>query len=370
MSDKEQETRQPGPDSRRYLRMAIKILIVIVALGAVVGISKMTPPDRTTEPTEAPPVNVKVVEVIPEKDFADTFILPAIVEPNRVVTLSAEVDGRIERIGPEEGDPVKAGDLLIELNDELIRPQVDRIAAQVRRDEIEFERMEALVQENATSRQDLDNATTGLAASKAQLAEARARLKRTKIHTTLTGILNDVPVEEGEFVSVGTPVAEVVDMAVAKVVVDVPEQDIAFFAVGQKAEVLFQVKGRQRCTQGTITYINELANQQTRSTAMEVTLDNQARTLRSGQIVRVRLTRRTLDEAILIPLLAVIPQEEGYAVYVVADSVAERRRVELGLIKGDRVYITDGLKPGETLIVDGHRLIAPGQEVNIVSGNR
>ena len=62
-------------------------------------------------------------------------------------------------------------------------------------------------------------------------------------------------------------------------------------------------------------------------------------------------------------------QTAGYAVYVVTDSQAQRRDIELGIIKDDRVHVTQGLNPGETLIIDGHRLVAPGQKVNIVSGN-
>jgi len=357
-------------DNGGWLRRTIvKAVIILVAVAVLAGIAKMPTPDRTVEPGETPAVNVKVMEVVSEQDFTDSFVLPAVIEPNRVVTISAEVAARVERIGPQEGDLVKAGDLLIRLNDELIRPQFDSAEAQVKRDEIEFERMETLVKENATSRRDLDNATTDLAASKAQLAEVRARLERTKIYTPLTGVLNDLPIEKGEYVDAGKPVAEVVDMAVVNVVVDVPERDIAFFAVGQEAEVLLQSKGQERSAQGTITYINELADPQTRSTAMEITLDNRDRTLRSGQIVRVHLTRRTLNGAILIPLLAVIPQEVGYAVYVVTDSLAQRRDVELGIIKGDRVHVEEGLSSGETLIIDGHRLVAPGQKVNIVSGN-
>jgi len=81
------------------------------------------------------------------------------------------------------------------------------------------------------------------------------------------------------------------------------------------------------------------------------------------------LTRRVLDDAILIPLLAVIPLEEGYAVYVVKDSRAERREVKLGIIKDDRVRVLDGVEPGDKLIIDGHRLVAPGQEVKIISGS-
>ena len=370
MSEKTRETEKAGGRWRWSSRIAIKVLVVAVAVLAVVAVGMMETPDRTVEPNDVPAVNVKVVEIAAEHGFADSFVLPAVVEPNRVVTISAEVATRVERIPPKEGDRIQAGDLLVQLNDELIRPQVESARAQVSRDQIEFERMETLFQDDATSRQDLDNATTALTASKAQLAEIEARLERTRIYAPLSGVLNDLPIEEGEYVNVGTPVAEVVDMAVVKVVVDMPERDVAFFRVGREAEVLLQSRGRDRCAKGVITYINELADPQTRSTAMEITLDNSERMFRSGQIVRVNLTRQVLDEAILIPLQAVIPQEAGYSVYVVKEEQVARRDVELGVIKGDRVQITAGLEPGEALIVDGHRLAAPGQKVNIVSGNR
>jgi membrane fusion protein (multidrug efflux system) len=324
--------------------------------------------------SETPPVNVKVMPVAAASSFADAFELPAVIEPNRVVTISAEVGGRVERILPKEGDQVKAGDLLIRLNDEIIRAQFDGAHAQQERNKIEFDRMEVLVKENATSQQDLDDARNQLAASTAQLAEVRARLDRTLIFAPLTGTLNDLLVEEGEYVQPGTPVAEVVDTRVVKVVVDVPERDVAFFAVDQEAEVLIdatEAMDRNRSIEGTITYINKLADPQTRSTAMEVTLDNRTGCLRSGQIVRVRLTRRILKNAILIPLLAVIPLEKGYAVCTVDDaSQAQRREVDLGMISGDRVLVTRGLEPGMTLIIDGHRLVAPGQKVNIVPENQ
>jgi membrane fusion protein (multidrug efflux system) len=131
---------------------------------------------------------------------------------------------------------------------------------------------------------------------------------------------------------------------------------------------------QERCLAGTISFISELADPQTRSTRMEVLLENKERLLRSGQIVRARLTRRILKDAILIPLLAVIPMEDGMAVYVVTSpegvpktTQAERRQVELRTIKGDRVQVTAGLQPGDKLIIAGHRFVAPGQKVNIVS---
>jgi len=250
-----------------------------------------------------------------------------------------------------------------------VRPEFEVAEAQVKRDQIEFDRMANLVKENATPRRDLDNATAQLAISKARLEAVRARLDRTRILAPAGGVLNDLLVEEGEYVDPGAAVAEVVITDTVKVVVEVPERDIAFFSVGQKAEVFVDTKGEERLLVGTLTFISELAYPQTRSTRIEITLENRERLLRSGQIVHVRLTRRILKDVILIPLLAVVPMEDSKAVYVVNSTEAQRREVELGIIKGDRIQVTRGLEPGDELIIAGHRFVAPGQKVNVVSEN-
>lgn len=351
----------------RLARFAIKAVIVLGAIGLLAGVVMMPPDDGETAATEVPPVNVTVMTVTADPELPDTFDLPAVVEPNRVVTVSAEVAGRVERILSREGSKVVAGALLIELNADLIRPQVEMAQAQHERSQIEYKRMAELVDMEATSRSDLDNATVSLAASKAQLAEVQARLERARIFAPIAGVLNDLPVEQGEYVQPGTPVAELVETNPVKVVVDVPERDVAFFEVGRPAEVFAEVRGEEISRTGTITFIDELADLQTRSTRMEVTVANDEGLLRSGQIVRVRLTRQILENAVLIPLLAVIPMEQGQAVYVVNSSEAQRRDVKLGIIKGDRIRVTAGLEPGEKLIVSGHRFVAPGQNVTVVS---
>jgi membrane fusion protein (multidrug efflux system) len=157
-----------------------------------------------------------------------------------------------------------------------------------------------------------------------------------------------------------------VDTSVVKVAVEIPERDIPFLSVGEKTQVVADVKGREILLTGTTTFISQLADVRTRCTRMEITVANPEGLLRSGQIVHVRLTRQVLKNAILIPLAAVIPMEDGKAVYVVESSKSQRRVVTLGIIRGDRVQIPSGLAPGDQLIVAGHRFVAPGQKVDIV----
>jgi membrane fusion protein (multidrug efflux system) len=371
MSEQSPENKTNGRRRNGLRRNVVKAVIILAVIGLLVAISRMPRRKDEAPPTEAPPVNVSVMTVAAEPELADTFLLPAVIEPNRVVTISAEVAGRIERIGPEKGDKVAAGDLLIELNSDLLRPQFEMAKTQVEFNEIEYERMANLVKENATARRDLDNARTQRDVSKAQLEQIEARLDRTRILAPLVGVLNNLLVEEGEYVDPGVPVAEIVETDTVKAVVEVPESDIAFFTVGDKAEVLVPmdigIRGEEKSQIGTLTFISELADPQTRSTRVEISLDNKNRLLRSGQIVRVRLTRRILKDAILIPLLAVIPMEDGKAVYVVNSTEAKRREVELGFIKDDRIQVKSGLEPGDHLIIAGHRFVAPGQTVNVVS---
>jgi len=369
MSNKESVTKKEEKTHGWLRRNAPKAVVIIAAIAALTLITKIPKKEQHAAPTEAVPVNVKVETVVAEPQFAETFDLPAIVEPNRIVTVSAEVEGRIEKIPSVEGSKLKTGDLLIRLNSDLIRPQFEIAEAQFNRDKIEFERMKELVEKDATSRSDLDDATVQLATSKAQLEEVSARLERTQIIAPINGVLNNLMVEQGEYVQSGTPVAEIVDTDMVKVVVDVPERDITFFTVGQNTEVFLNYRDKEKSLAGTITFISELADQQTRSTSMEITLANKEGFLRSGQIVRVRLTRQNIKDAVLIPLLAVIPMENGYAVYVVNSTEAQRREVKLGIIKADRVHVKSGLEPGDKLIIAGHRFVAPGQKVNAVVEN-
>jgi len=357
--------KQAAGKDRRWLARIVKAMIVLVALVGLIALGALPGRSTEAEPGEAPAVNVTVMPVVALPELPETFTLPAVIEPNEVVTISAEVSGRIEWIGPREGALVRTGDALARLNTDLLQAEFDRAQAQAQYDKTEFNRKKGLVEGGAAPNRDLDEAAVHWALSEARLNEVRARLERTTIVSPLSGVLNNLPVEPGEYVQPGMPVASIVNTNEVKAIVRVPERDVPFFHAGDKAEVIAVAGTREIVAEGTVTFISELGDQQTRSTRMELTLPNNDRSLRSGQVVQVRLTRQILKDAIMIPLLAVIPMETGNAVYVVESSKARRREVRLGIIRDDRVRILSGLQPGDQLIVAGHRFVAPGQRVNI-----
>lgn len=370
MSKISHETKESKKTSGWLRRNVPKIILILIAIAVLSVISKIPKRDEDKATSKPAPVNVKVMDVTAVPEFADTFKLPAVIEPNKIVTISAEIDGRIEYIPVEEGHNVKTGDQLIKLNTDLILPQLEMAQAQLKRDEIEYQRMVNLVENEATAQSDLDNAMTSLAISRAQLEEIKARLERSSIIASTNGVLNKIPVEEGEYIQTGMSVAEIVDNETVKVAVEVPERDISFFKTGEEVSVYIDYQGQEKVLTGTITFISELADELTRSTRVEITLPNKEKYMRSGQIVRVAMTRQVLNDVILIPLSAVIPMENGYVVYVVNSTEAKRRDVEIGIIKGENVLIKSGLTPGDRLITSGHRFVVPDQQVTIVQENK
>lgn len=340
-------------------------------------------------------MNVKVELVAALPALADTITLPGVTEPNRIVKVPAEVSGRIEKIDCEEGRPCRAGDELIRLNTDLLQADYDRAKASSEFDQREYERIAELRRRGVSSAAELDQIRARAAASKAAFDAAKASLDRAIIRAPIGGILDRVPVEQGEYVKPGDVVAEIVDVDLIKVVLDVPERDVHFLDVGATEEIFVRGGDGEYKVTGKIGYISELADAGSRTSRVEVIVDNRPvagsgglppgegasgasttapasisaapgkRPLRSGQIVRVRLTRRVLQGAIMVPLAAVIPLEDGYLVYVAEDGKAEKREVQLGLIKGSQIQVVSGLKEGDRLIVSGHRYVGPGQPVAV-----
>ncbi len=361
---------------KKALKKLLPALIVTVAVLVVAALSvkafyvMKAQKGQEIQAVEPPPINVEVEVVKANPEMPDAVLLHAVVEPRQIVQVAAEVSGRIERIHFEEGETCEKGDLIVKINTDLLQAEYDRAAAQAKYDENEYGRTKFLYEQGGdVTESELDEAILRMELSRATVATAKARLARARILAPAGGILNSLPMDVGEYVLPGVVVAEIVDMDTVKVVVRVPESDVPFLATGEKAEVLAKVRGEEVDLRGVISYISELADEGTHSTRTEIVVDNRERLLRSGQIVQVRLTRRVLKDVIMVPLFTVIPLEEGKAVYVVEEAgstTAERRDVELGVIKGSRVQILSGLEPGDLLIVAGHRSVTPGQRVEIV----
>lgn len=376
-----------------YLRIALSIVIPLASLGAVALVAAFVPEKvQEKQPPPEKPVPV-VVRPVERSTVRDTLYLPAVVEPERVVKVAAEVAGRVasyagrgDRVGDDgaivpgprsagtidEGIRIRAGSPLLYLNTDILRPEYRRADAAYRLALRELERVQSLQKSGAATATELDRAQTEMETAKAAMELARQRLRRAVIRAPIAGIVDRMHVEEGDYVSPGTPVADIVDLSIAKIVFDVPEKDIAYFRAEAGKQVTIRLRDSGAAFDGTVTYIGARADRESLTTPMKVSVDNSAGRLHSGQILKADILRRTVAGAIMVPLKSVIAYDEKgrvrHAVYVVDNKKAVRRYVEidLNLLRGEDVLVRDGLAEGELLIVDGQRQVGPGQAVEIV----
>lgn len=345
------------------LIVAAGVGIVILLVVALRGRDTTKPPG----PTAAVPVEVEVVRPIPL--MGETFDLLGKVEADRVVDVAGEVAARVIWVNPNEGKAIKQGDEIIKLNTDLLQADHDRAEAMAEYERGELKRIITAHKQSVATDRELDLARAKAEATKADFDAAKACLDRATIRAPIDGTLEKVFCEEGTYCSPGTVVARIVDTDPAKVVVNVPERDVGNLEPDREEKIL--AKDRDEALSGRVSFIGELADESTNTTRVEISVNNVPRVLRSGQIVLVRLLRKQHRNVILIPVNAVVPLEEGKAIYVVdKDGNAQRRdNVETGFFTGgevQKVQILNGLRDGDRVIVKGQRYVSPGKAVNVV----
>lgn len=350
----------------RIKKIFISSLIIGVALTGVYFIARMPAAEVAELSPEEVIINVEVEPVEPERSVPDFLDLPGTVVPGKIVNVPVELGGKIISLPVREGELIKKGDIILKLDQSILEAEAARARAQAEFDKKSLDRTAMLLEKGVANPNSLDEIRSRYAVSSAVLEIAETNLDKTTVHAPYGGILNQVLVEEGEYVQEGSTVAEIVEVDKLKVQFQVPEKEAKFLHQGSTMDIIEGKSSNWLCN-GPLTYISAVADPGTKTIEAEITLDNRERVIRSGQIVRVRLNRKSLNNAIMVPLAAVIPLEQGKVVYVASNGVAERREVTLGVIKGTRVQITKGLSKGDQLIVKGHRRVGPGQKINIVS---
>lgn len=348
----------------RLIKVLVSLALISAAGVVVVLVARMPAPEREDPQEEIVIANVEVMEVLPIREMPDLLVLPGVVEPWQVVDVPVEQRGQIEEVLVAEGQTVDEGDLLLKLDNTLLQALFDQAKAQADFDERMAQRSAELLERGVMRKSEVDELDARRIVSSANLRVAETNLARASVKAPLAGVVNELVKDRGEFVSAGDTIAQIVDVNRVKVEIQIPERDIRFIRPGMTIRVAVDsLEGREFT--GKVNYISEVADGITRTTPIELVLDNSAGLLHAGMIVRSRISRRTLSDVVMIPLSAVIPLENGRVVYVVEDGKAQRREVTLGMIRGTEVQVLDGLSASDLLIVTGQRQVGPGQQVNI-----
>ncbi|MFQ5861951.1 MAG: efflux RND transporter periplasmic adaptor subunit [Candidatus Brocadiales bacterium] len=294
------------------------------------------------------------------------------------VDVRSEVDGIVQKIFFEEGDKVEKGDLLITLEDEKYRLKVAESEAKLRQVEADLalvrktsERMTQLYEDGVISNQDYDDAVSKAElteasrdTARATLALAQKDLRDTRITAPISGIVSKRFVDVGEYIESGiTDLLNIVDIDPIKLAFTVPARYFSTVKLGQKVSVSVDAYPDEEFI-GEIYYLNPKITVETRRLQCYARIPNPDRKLSPGFFVTTKLPVATHMDAVVIPEEAVLSEEGVSYCFRVVDGRATKSIITPGIrLKGGRVEVVDGLKPGDHVIVRGQYVLEEGDRV-------
>lgn len=280
---------------------------------------------------------------------------------NESVMLSPETSGRIAATPVVEGAFARKGEILIQLDDETYRAQLKEARARQKLSEIELDRLEKLLQQNATSQTEVDKAQANVKIYQAQTESAQATLEKRYIRAPFDGIAGIRTVSSGEYVNAGTELLVFVDSKKLKLDFSLPESAVNAVKVGQKLTVKVDVANVQ--AEGQVIAISPRLDSKTRSFAVRAVIDNADGQLKPGLFAKVKLEVSSQSDAIVVPEQALIPQGNRYFVMKVVDGVVAMAPVSLGQRQRGTVQITEGVNANDVVITAGQIKLRPGAPV-------
>ena len=346
--------------------MAGLILGLIVILGGriIEEQDRRAEAKKTAMKKEVPAVRIITLTLKPER-LEDKISLPAEVEAFEDLWVKAEVKGQVLDIPAKEGQSVKKGQLLVRLDDRDYRSRLARIEANFRLAKQDYGRMATLVQKNIAAESKLDEIEARLEELKAQRSEAQLSLDRTRITAPISGQLNEIKAKKGDLLDVNQQVAQILQFKKVKVTVGVPESDVAAVFDLNEAGVIIEALGNRK-VKGKKIFLSRQPRTLARLYDLELMVPNPDGRILPGMFGQVELVKRVFDQALAVPLYAVITHGDERFVYVEKDGKAERRLIKLGVLVGWQVHVEAGLNPGDRVIVVGQRFLDDGQAVKII----
>jgi len=313
---------------------------------------------------EVPAVRVITLTLKPRR-LVDAINLPAEVEAYEEIWVKSEVPGQVIDLRVKEGQIVERGQVLMKLDDRDFRARLARIEANYSLAKLNYDRIKSLVTKKLAAPTKLDEIEAQLKELTAQRNEAELALSRTTITAPLSSLLNEIKANKGDYVGVGDPVAQILEIDPVKVTVGVPESDVAAIFDLEQADVIIEALEKRR-VKGKKIFLSRQPRTLARLFDLELKVPNPEEQILPGMFARVELVKRVYNRALAIPLYAVITEGEERFVFLEKEGRAEKRRVTLGTLIGWEVHITSGLKAGEKLIAVGHRLLDEGQAVDVI----
>jgi multidrug efflux system membrane fusion protein len=292
-----------------------------------------------------------------------TIVVNGETAPARIANLAAETDGRVTAIAAERGASLERGDLILRLDERDRLARLAEARATVRQREVEYQGRLKLKESSYVSEAQLQEAVAMLEVARAELTRAELDLQYMEVRAPFAGALLERSVEVGDFIKRGDPVATFVDNRTIIVSANLSEFDARYVHVGESAEARLATGETVR---GTIRYVSPVADEATRTFAVELEVDNADRKLRAGGTAELFIPAEKVYAHRVSPSLLTLDDAGNVGVKIVNDAgVVEFVTADIALSSSDGVWLA-GLPETATIITVGQGFVDNGAMVAAV----
>ena len=283
------------------------------------------------------------------------------------VIVRAEQSGRITALNFKEGQPVRMGQVLVQLDDSVARAELEQARANQKLGKAKFDRAVELKQRNFISGQAQDEAENAMRVADATVSLADAKLAKLTIKAPFSGTVGLRTASTGDYVKDGQDIVNLEKTDPIKVDFKVPEIFQSKIKLGQALSVALDALPGQAFT-GKVIAVNPQLDTAGRAVVLRAQMDNRSGVLKPGMFARVRLTLADTGEAVVVPEQSVAMQGEDQIMFKVIDGRAMRTKVEVGQRRDGKVEIIEGVSGNDTIVIAGWQRLRDGAAVRSAGG--
>ena len=336
--------------------------ITILSLAACGGKKKKEAAEQKQAGAKPPPMKVDGYVVTPQP-FQENIEVPGSIVANEMAEIHPEVSGRIVQLNVAEGKYVGRGTVLAKLYDGDLRAQLNKLNIQLALAQKTEDRQAQLLKIQGISQQDYDISLLQVNSLRADIGIIQTSISKTVVRAPFSGKLGLKNISPGSYVSPASIIAVINQTDQLKLDFAVPEKYIDQIKTGQLVTFTYEGSKKQLVAKVVATESNVTEN--TRSLTVRAAVIGKEEGLLPGAFAKVQLSFDPDPNALLIPTQAVLPQARGKKVILYKGGTAIFADVTTGVRDSARVQITDGLKPGDTVVVTGLLSVRPEAKIQI-----
>lgn len=350
------------------MKRIITIIIIVAVLG-LIGFrlySNKQAIDENKKVVDKSDVAIAVNTATVTKGISNkSFTMLGTVAPDQAVEIKAETAGQVEELYVKLGDELKKGARVARIDNQLLRIGLSNAEQKLADANQNFVRYKNLYDGGAASQAQYDQYKLAFENAQNQVAEAKRQLQKAMVTAPFNGVITKKSIDEGAFVTVGGPIATIVDVKNLKVQLNVSEHDAYALRVGDPVKITASVFPGVEYD-GQITFISPQGDN-AHNYPVEIAFKNKEdNALKAGTYVNVNFSRKSTTEVIQVPRAALVGSIQNAKVYVVRDGMATAKSITVGSDNGDYLEVINGLQPGEEVVVTGQINLSDNTKVQVI----